>query len=392
MKSIYLKTYKIKELERRENDNPINSIRSQGVYEDEELLSEVRKIITIIFPVPKKRDLVLYPDDFFYDWQLAINKFGYRYTHGLLLPYADTKVLDSRYHKADFINSFNKFEYNNRKNLSSKEKRELLSKIDDAKDLFYIKHYKKEQDRFLEKMLRRYLEPKLISTLIVLGIDIDRFWYVLLLLKDYIDHIPSKPIEYHESARNSFTKFIDLLETVDEDNFNNLEPKITLKVKGAKEVKIECFDTLLLLKEQMKRMLVEKSSNELDIKYPKMSRKMTFEDAFSIDGGNCYKYTEQPQSYKIYFFSKYLKEYLKRYKPIEGKKPSIESVILDYIDKNDGEKAVSTDKNILVSNLLYVVGYIDKDEWEKAKKDNKFINSKLKGINKGKLRSCSLEY
>ena len=46
---------------------------------------------------------------------------------------------------------------------------------------------------------------------------------------------------------------------------------------------------------------------------------------------------------------------------------------LDYIDKNDGEKAVSTDKNILVSNLLYVVGYIDKDEWEKAKKDNKFI-------------------
>jgi hypothetical protein len=202
-----------------------------------------------------------------------------------------------------------------------------------------------------------------------------------LFLKDYIDHTPPTKEENYESARNSFTKFVELLETVDEDNFYNLEPQITLKVKGAKEVKIECFDTLLLLKEQIRLMLVEKSFGELDISYPKMLRKMTFEDAFSIDGEDCCKRTKRPRLYKIYYFKKYLKKYLSRYNPIECKKPSIESVILDYIDKNDGEKAVSNDKNILVSNLLYVVGYIDKDEWEKAKKDNKYIDSKLKGIN-----------
>ncbi len=375
MKSIYLKTYKIKELERRENDNPINSIRSQGVYENEELLSEVRKIITIIsiesqngFIDPDPYNDVIYP----------INDFGYMYTHGLLLDVDKQIELDIEYRKKEFVNTYIKCICNKWQNMSFKEK---LSKKYDAEDLFYIKYYKKEQDRFLEKMLRRYLEPKLISTLIVLGIDIDRFWYVLLFLKDYIDHIPPTKEENYESARNSFTKFVELLETVDEDNFYNLEPKITLKVKGAKEVKIECFDTLLLLKEQMKLMLVEKSFGELDIKYPKMLRKMTFEDAFSIDGEDCCKRTKRPRLYKIYYFKKYLKKYLSRYNPIECKKPSIESVILDYIDKNDGEKAVSNDKNILVSNLLYVVGYIDKDEWEKAKKDNKYIDSKLKGIN-----------
>ena len=98
MKGVYLKTYKIKEIECRKNDRPISSIRSQGMYDNEELLSEVCQIVAFIFAVPEKRFFDFF-QEVIYSRRYAINNFGYRYTHGLLLNPVVKKVLDLKYCK-----------------------------------------------------------------------------------------------------------------------------------------------------------------------------------------------------------------------------------------------------------------------------------------------------
>ena len=204
-----------------------------------------------------------------------------------------------------------------------------------------------------------------------------------------IETIDPNPCQYYNTPREDFEKVLDLLNKITDDNFYELKPVFTLKVKNNTTVKMEAINTLNMLKGQIENIL--KTNNcELDVRLERLKRQPTLDDVFADDLSDLSVCKKQPKQYKIYLFREFLMGYLEQYESKEKKIP-IEEIVQDYVVK-DGDKLVSVDKELIIARLLYVVGYINETKLRNTVKDNKFIKSGLKGINSEKIVKRSKVY
>ena len=274
--------------------------------------------------------------------------------------------------------------------LKGKEKKALFNELKKAKNIFFREFYKPKQNECLEIFKKKYLNNiDLIASLVFRGIDIMGFWYVILFIWDYIETIDPNPCQNYNTPRESFEKVLDLLNKITDDNFYELKPVFTLKVKNNTTVKMEAINTLNMLKGQIEHIL--KTNNcELDVRLERLKRQPTLDDVFADDLSDLSVCKKQPKQYKIYLFREFLMGYLEQYESKEKKIP-IEEIVQDYVVK-DGDKLVSVDKELIIARLLYVVGYINETKLRNTVKDNKFIKSGLKGINSEKIVKRSKVY
>lgn len=388
MKPIKSKQIIINEIPYRENVDNIYYSEYDDVKKPAELYNMVRIIKKVNIKPVKNSDYIKMEPDCDYT-----NIFAYRYTHGLLLNSKIRKSIDEEYYKEKCLIPFRekyKLDELTLKQLKGKEKKALFNELKKAKNIFFREFYKPKQNECLEIFKKKYLNNiDLIASLVFRGIDIMGFWYVILFIWDYIETIDPNPCQNYNTPRESFEKVLDLLNKITDDNFYELKPVFTLKVKNNTTVKMEAINTLNMLKGQIEHIL--KTNNcELDVRLERLKRQPTLDDVFADDLSDLSVCKKQPKQYKIYLFREFLMGYLEQYESKEKKIP-IEEIVQDYVVK-DGDKLVSVDKELIIARLLYVVGYINETKLRNTVKDNKFIKSGLKGINSEKIVKRSKVY
>ena len=212
----------------------------------------------------------------------------------------------------------------------------------------------------------KYEESRdLLETLRGFGIDKDKFWYLILFIKDFVD-VAKLCDEANLTARQKLCRLKEAL--------LSKESKLNIEAKG----KVDYNDQLVL---QFLSYAIEKALPELNdlafynklVEYttgkaPKIS---VMEHMFDI--------VPQPENkplkitQKQYLFHKFMMSFLKDYK--KGS--------LKVYDKNI---TIYYDKTLLISRVIYVIGYTDKpndtrfyDLWnESCTKQNNALKNNLR--------------
>ena len=173
---------------------------------------------------------------------------------------------------------------------------------------------------------------ELLATLDGFGIDRDKFWYLILFIKDFVDSTRIYGLE-SLTIKEKLKKLKDDL--LDEN------AKVSIEAKG----KIDYNDPLLF---SFLSKAIEKALPDI-------------EDSIGYniipDDDN----KPIAMVYKQYLFHKYMMVFLEGYK--QGKKKSIKI--------NGIPMGISYDKTLLISRILYVIGYTSKaddtrfyEEWD----------------------------
>lgn len=187
---------------------------------------------------------------------------------------------------------------------------------------------------------QKYLDPDILDTLKAFGLDVDKFWYLCLAIKDVVEGYTDTAIRSKKNPRQELKEL--------EDELDKLEPEykhgsfkckgsgvLTLKV-GKHPIKITSPTTLTLINMAIHNLLEEnKEDNSLFD-----SVRLDIED----------KVTLKP-IYKIALFNKFLSWFLK--------------------DKV-ADKAIraSKDKSLLISRIIFVLGISDDEDFSEEYKDD----------------------
>lgn len=193
---------------------------------------------------------------------------------------------------------------------------------------------------------QKYLaSTEVLDTLEAFGLDIDKFWYLCLAIKDFVEGQTDNAIKSKKNPRQELKAL--------EDELNKLEPEfkdgsikckgsgvLTLKV-GKHPIKVTNPTTLTLINMAIHNCLEEyKDNNGLF-------------DAVGLDVEDIV--TLKP-IYKIVLFNKYLSWFLK--------------------DKvADKAKYASKDKSLLVSRMIFILGISDDEPFfEEYREDGSKLN------------------
>lgn len=180
--------------------------------------------------------------------------------------------------------------------------------------------------------------PDISTTLRAYGIDISKFWYLCVFLKDYVigETIQGARIE-QETHRERLKKFVDLVNQLHPDPFGNFykttgEAELTLRVGKGKKNKtvISNGHTLALIRDGINWVLENYHSDYID---------------FSEVNVNDRLKTSRGDTVRIALFYKYMLWFL------------------DHctIDKEFVKESIylSTSKILLISKLVYILGLSD---------------------------------
>lgn len=193
---------------------------------------------------------------------------------------------------------------------------------------------------------QKYLaSTEVLDTLEAFGLDIDKFWYLCLAIKDFVEGQTDNAIKSKKNPRQELKAL--------EDELNKLEPEfkdgsikckgsgvLTLKV-GKHPIKVTNPTTLTLINMAIHNCLEEYKDNN---------------DLFDAVGLDVEDIVTLKPIYKIVLFNKYLSWFLK--------------------DKvADKAKYASKDKSLLVSRMIFILGISDDESFfEEYREDGSKLN------------------
>lgn len=222
-------------------------------------------------------------------------------------------------------------------------------------DIFHRRYSKGEINT--ERLLKYETSAEVQDTINAFGIDKDKFWYLCLLIKDYVEDKTINAVVNNPTHREEMISFTSEIEKLKPKRWADLyltegEGQLTLKV-GKHPVIIKNGHTLALIKIAVEEYLDRNQDNTILL------------DSAPVDFDNK---TTLADGYKIYLFDKYLSWFMQRFKA----------------DKNTHSSAgnlfyVSIDKKLLISRMLFILGITDDEAYyEEFKENSSSKNDKLK--------------
>lgn len=208
---------------------------------------------------------------------------------------------------------------------------------------------------------QKYLSSEeVLETLKAFSLDYEKFWYLCLGIKDYVEGCTDNAVKSKKTPRKELKAMVDELNKL-EPNENPSSGILTLKV-GKHPVRIENATTLRVINIAIQELLE---------KYKEQNNVM---DAVKVDFSD--KVTLKP-IYKIALFNKYLSWFLK-----------------DKVANKD--IYASKDKSLLVSRMIFILGISD-DEFffEEYKEDGSKLDYLRNYIKKYKdidVPTCQFRY
>ncbi len=209
------------------------------------------------------------------------------------------------------------------------------------------------------------------DTLRAFGIDKEKFWYLCLLIKDYVEGetvnaIVEKPT--HREELQLLSSEIGKLNPRKWADIFLTDGEATLTLKVSKHpVTITNGHTLSLLKEAIDSLL------------EKYSETSTLLDSSPVDLNDTITLAD---GYRLYLFDKYMSWFLKDLKADKS---------LTSTDTRNSK--VSTDKKLLVSRILFVLGITDdEDYFEEFKEIKKEGENRTKTVKIDKLKNALKNY
>lgn len=193
---------------------------------------------------------------------------------------------------------------------------------------------------------QKYLaSTEVLDTLEAFGLDIDKFWYLCLAIKDFVEGQTDNAIKSKKNPRQELKALEDELDKL-EPEFKNGSIKckgsgvLTLKV-GKHPIKVTNPTTLTLINMAIHNCLEENKDNN---------------GLFDVVGLDVEDIVTLKPIYKIVLFNKYLSWFLK--------------------DKvADKAKYASKDKSLLVSRMIFILGISDDEPFfEEYREDGSKLN------------------
>lgn len=183
--------------------------------------------------------------------------------------------------------------------------------------------------------LDKYLaSEEVIDTVKAFGLDVDKFWYLCLFIKDVAEGYTVDAVKKNPTHREELKNLVAELDKLEPEIKNNRfvsvkgTGELTLKV-GKHPIKITDGRTLTLINYAVSKLLDELVDNNELL------------DSASIDFNQ--KKDLKPV-YQIYLFNKYLSWFMK---PLLADKASL----------------ASKDKNLLISRMIFILGISDDESY-----------------------------
>lgn len=233
-----------------------------------------------------------------------------------------------------------------------------LSEYDDAttekarfKHTSYTKAYDKDFEGIESQNRLRSYSGEIASTLKAYGLDTTKFWYLCLMIKDFVEGATKKGcIIGTATHRSEIFDLIKQLNSLKPDLFPSMEPKdiemeLCLKIKkknskNAKNITVtKNGHTLLLIQEALNSFLNSNSKRSLKMDCP----------VIDVKSFNFLKEDKSPHV-KIALFYHYLIWFLNK-----------RAVNKEYV--SNSEYFISTSKNLLISRMAYYSGLTDNENF-----------------------------
>jgi len=225
--------------------------------------------------------------------------------------------------------------------------------------------YRKLDDSFKEKYLNN---EDLQNTIEAFGLDVSKFWYLLLFVYDFIEDIGTNAPAMGKSVLEDFSYFhINLLEAT----------SITLKKNNRKSYATEREDTIRIIQAALQHFVKTYS----DIVHGEQEREIMLKQLKDIGLGGFIRndlsskisFTEKSSldiSYKKWKFTEMFQLFL------ENRKATV---------KPNTKMKVSKEKMMFISRLIYTVGYHGKeynDEYNEDGSKNRMLSNLLRRYSK----------
>lgn len=363
----------IPELQPREKDDMNYHFGIADAYNGEELLSEVFKLSHKIFPIPndpQKAD----PD--LSEWHIC-NIFGYRYTHGFVRE----KSVDVEKLKRKYFEDHREKTEERKKSVDNiirpyPYKQPLYNEIDqDEEAAFHYTCLKTLQDKELNNIKEKFLRYDIIASLKAMNIDVIKFWYVFLWVRDLVLSKTHHVNKMTSSVYEDLSNFINQINNVIEDENKSHSFSLDLKVNNKKTGKgIGNPYTLKLIKRLIENHLETYDRSEYSEDRCELNSRIVID-----------KDQDRAATHKLFLFHKYMKVYLE---DRGGKRNSLIGEILPEIanTKIGKTETVSIDKEWLIARLCWAAELGLYDVYKSGMEDKrKILTDKIKGIKESDL-------
>lgn len=360
----------IPELQPREKDDMNYYFGTADAYNGEELLSEVFKLSHKIFP-----NHVVDPD--LSKWHIC-NIFGYRYTHGFVREKAvDVEKLKRKYFEE------NKERIEERKKSVDDMtcpylyKQPLYAKIDQEEETeFHYTCLKSLQDKELSNIKEKFLRYDIIATLKAMNIDVIKFWYVFLWIRDLVLSKTNHVDKMTDSVKEELNNLTEQIKIVIEDEKKSHSFSLDLKANNRRIGQgIKNKYTLELIKRLIENHLKSYDRTEYSTDICELNSRTALE-----------KDQDRAVTHKLFLFHKYMKVYLENK---GGKKNChIGDILPEIADTKVGKnECASIDKEWLIARLCWAAELgLDVYKLEKEKEDKrKILTDKIKGVKESDL-------
>lgn len=228
-----------------------------------------------------------------------------------------------------------------------------------------------------QNRLRSY-SGEIASTLKAYGLDTTKFWYLCLMIKDFVEGATKKGcIIGTATHRSEIFDLIKQLNSLKPDLFPSMEPKdiemeLCLKIKkkhskNAKNITVtKNGHTLLLIQEALSSFILANSNRSSRVDSPVFDPK-----ALS------FLKEEKSLHVKIALFYRYLIWFLNK-----------QTVNKEFISNSN--YSVPTSKNLLIARMAYFTGLTDNEDF--LNKDGEYLRTYISGYEKVKIDTVNMYY
>ncbi|MBR5842220.1 MAG: hypothetical protein IKY64_06390 [Bacteroidaceae bacterium] len=261
----------------------------------------------------------------------------------------------------DFSQSTDPMTFNNRyieSRLDLRERYDRMRAMGFLKDYCWETYEKNYADRGIldASFLNKFLDEQLQNTIMAYGLDVSKFWYLLLYVNDYVK----------DTCVNAFKVGAPLLDELNEMNEKLSDTtEVIFKKDGKKKFSTDRKEVVNILKIAMRHFIHDYNNivENPDVNIRERLKEIGLDNV--IYNSRCLNWNEFvtiDMSYQQYKFAEMMLYFLK------DKKGTTPPLIKEKIYK---------EKNFFVSMLLYVVGlYSEDEETAKTKWYEPYYNDK----------------
>lgn len=227
---------------------------------------------------------------------------------------------------------------------------------------------------------QKYLATtEVLDTIKAFGLDISKFWYLCLFIKDVADTTTANAAEVGLSPRKAITDLIEKMDKLLPKPCKNQDEylmkifrvsstaEVQFKVDGKKEATINDLHTIAVIRQALSESLCKKDYSFLDTAIVKTKAKVELENI-----------------HRIRLFDKYLSWFIK---DLEADKT---------VQSFQSNERVSLNKKLLVSRMIFVLGISDDESFFDEYKENgdrlNFLKDYLKKYKNKKLPISNRAY